>query len=243
MTPELFPDAGFVFADLHYEALGDAFLLAEEMGLREPIRRPMVAFTFDDGPHIYTDMILDMLEEVGGRATFCVLGNRVHLHPDALRRAVAMGSEVIGHSWDHTEMTRLNQNAISSQITRTTEAIEEIIGQPAPPIFRAPFGSLNSRVINTARDLGYSLLHWSLDPQDWYTRCPYAIYDDIMARVTDGSIILLHDIHTSTMEAMARVIPRLVADGFDLVTASEVLAYFYGDLEPGEVYVGIRLPW
>ena len=236
-------DLGFVSVLISYEDLDESFLLGVELGLVEPPRRPMVALTFDDGPAVYTAMILDMLEAVGGRATFCVLGNRVHHHPDTLRRAVALGSEVVGHSWNHQDFSRLNANAITYQITRTSAAIEEVTGQPPPPIFRAPFGITNSRVINTSRDLGYSLLHWSIDPQDWAHRCPDWIYDNIMTRSIDGAIILLHDIHTTTMEAMERVIPRLVAEGFQLVTASELIAYFYGELEPGEIYQGLRLPW
>jgi len=234
---------GFTSILLSYEDLGDYILLSAELALHEPRRRPMVALTFDDGPSIYTNMILDVLEEHGGRVTFCVLGNRIQYHPDTLRRAVELGSEVIGHSWDHSDLARLNANAITSQITRTTEAIAEVIGHPPPTIFRAPYGNTNSRVISTSRDLGYSLLHWSVDPQDWQHRDADWIYDFILNRVIDGGIVVLHDVHTTTMEAMVRVIPRLIAEGFQLVTASELIAYFYGDLEPGEIYQGLRLPW
>ena len=244
LAPDIAPwDLGFVSVLLSYEDLDDAFLLSIELGLYEPRRRPMVALTFDDGPGPYTDRILDVLEEHGGRATFCVLGNRVHYHPDTLRRAVSLGSEIVGHSWDHADFSRLGAYAITSQITRTTDAITEIIGYPPPTIYRAPFGLTNTRVINTSRDLGYSLLHWSIDPQDWAHRDADWIYDFIINRAIDGSIILLHDIHTSTMEAVERVVPRLIAEGFELVTASEVIAYFYGELEPGETYEGNRLPW
>ncbi|MCL2528033.1 MAG: polysaccharide deacetylase family protein [Defluviitaleaceae bacterium] len=236
-------DMGFVPVQISYEDLDEAFLLGIELGLREPPRLPMVALTFDDGPAVYTAMILDMLEAVGGRATFCVLGNRVHHHPDTLRRAVALGSEVIGHSWNHQDFSRLNASAIADQITNTSAAIEAITGQAPPPIFRAPFGIANTRVIDTSRELGYSLLHWSVDPKDWSNRCADTIYNNIMDRTIDGAVILLHDIHTATMEAMERVIPRLIADGFQLVTASELIAYFYGELEPGEVYAGRRLAW
>ena len=236
-------DLGFISILLTYEDLGEAILLKEELGLQEPVRRPMVALTFDDGPSIYTNMILDMLEEHGGRVTFCVLGDRIQYHPDTLRRAVALGSEVIGHSWDHSDLARLNANAITDQITRTTEAIADVIGHPPPTVFRAPYGNTNSRVINTSRELGYSLLHWSVDPQDWHHRDADWIYNSILSRVIDGSIVVLHDVHTTTMEAMERVIPRLIAEGFQLVTASEVIAYFYGELEPGEIYQGLRLPW
>ena len=244
LTPDTAPwDLCFMYVDLPYEDLDEAFLLWVELGLREPPRRPMVALTFDDGPSKYTDMILDMLEAVGGRATFCVLGNLVHQRPETLIRAVALGSEVIGHSWDHSDFTRLNASAISTQITRTSEAIEAIIGFAPPPLVRVPFGEANNRVFNVAYDLGYSLLHWSVDPQDWLNRCPDWIYYYITKRVVDGSIVLLHDIRTTTAEAMLHVIPRLIEDGFQLVTASELIEYHYGGLVPGERYKGHRPPW
>ena len=242
--PDIAPwDLGFINLHISYEDLDDAFLLWVELGLREPPRLPMIALTFDDGPSPYTDLILDLLEEHGGRATFCVLGYRVRYRPGTLLRAVELGSEVVGHSWDHSNFTNLNANAISTQITRTSDAIEEAIGQSPPPIFRAPFGATNTRVINTSRDLGYALLHWSVDPQDWYNRDADHIYENIMARAIDGAIILLHDIHGTTAQAMERVIPRLISEGFQLVTASELIEYFYGEVEAGEIYQGLRLPW
>ena len=245
LTPDTAPwDVGFMYVELSYEDLDDAFLLGVELGLREPPRRPMVALTFDDGPSKYTDMILDILEKVGGRATFCVLGYRISSRPETLLRAVALGNEVVGHSWDHSNFANLSTYAITRQIVNTNDAIEAVIGFAPPPMFRAPFGITNSRVFNVSRDLGQSLLHWSVDPQDWLHRCPNWIYYYIMKRVVDGSIILLHDIHTTTAEAMVQVIPRLIEEGFQLVTASELIEYHYGELVPGESYQGFRnAPW
>ena len=241
LPPDIAPwELGFMYVVLPYEELDETFKLGIEIGIRIPPHRPMVALTFDDGPSPYTEKILDILEAHGGRATFCVLGYRIQRQPETLIRAIALGSEVVGHSWDHADFTRLGSNAITNQITRTSTAIEEVIGQSPPPIMRAPFGQINNTVINTTRDLGYSLLHWSVDPRDWEYRDPDSIYYNIMRRVTEGSIILLHDIHPSTAEAMLRVIPRLIADGFQLVTASELIAYHYGELEPGVQYVGFR---
>ena len=244
LKPDIAPwELGFVTILLLYQDLGRVFLLYDEYTQYEPARRPMVALTFDDGPHaIYTPAILDVLEEYNASATFFVLGNRVHNHADIIRRSVDMGSEVLGHSWSHPDMTRLGTNGITDQITRTSQAIEEVLGWPTVPLFRAPYGLANSRVINTARDMGYSLVHWSVDPQDWAheNRCPYIITNLVMDRVTDGAIILLHDVHTTTMEAARILIPRLIEEGFDLVTASELIDYFYGVIEPGARYVGFR---
>lgn len=209
---------------------------------KEPVRRPMVALTFDDGPSKYTEYILDVLEQHGVRATFCVLGNRVENWADTIRRMDYLGSEVIGHSWNHTNLTlsRLSDEEIKRQILETSAIIEEILGFAPPPIFRAPYGALNPRVRRITRELGYSFLNWSLDTQDWRHRDAQHLYDFIMERAKDGSIILMHDIRQPTADAMVYVIPSLIERGFELVTATELIEYFEGELEPGTEYRGIR---
>jgi len=206
----------------------------------EPVRRPMVALTFDDGPSQYTGYILDVLELHGARATFCVLGNRVEAWADTIRRMDYHGSEVVGHSWNHRNFTNLNEEEIKRQILDTSAIIEEILGFPPPPIFRAPYGALNSRVRRVARELEYSFLNWSLDTLDWRYRDAQHLYNFIMERAKDGSIILMHDIRQPTADAMAYVIPGLIERGFELVTATELINYFEGELEPGAEFRGIR---
>ena len=229
---------GFVDITIPYSSLDDAFLLGIELGLWEAPRRPLVALTFDDGPSEYTEMILDILEAYGARATFCVLGNRIHHRPQTLVRTLELGSEVVGHSWNHANFANLNNSNIQSQISRASDAIEEATGQAPPRIFRAPYGITNNRVINVATEMGYSILNWSVDPKDWYNRDAQAIYENIMSRVADGSIVLLHDIRIYTVDAVAMVVPRLLEEGFLLVTASELIEDIYGELTPGRTYFG-----
>jgi len=206
----------------------------------EAVRRPMVALTFDDGPSQYTNYILDVLEAHGARATFCVLGNRVANWADTIRRMDYIGSEVIGHSWNHRNFTRLNEDEIKQQILGTSAAIEEVLGFPPPPIVRAPYGALNARARRVTRELGYSFLNWSLDTEDWRHRDAQHLYDFIMEHAIDGSIILMHDIRQPTADAMVYVIPGLIERGFQLVTATELIEYFEGELKPGVEYRGIR---
>jgi len=205
---------------------------------REP--RNLVAFTFDDGPHRYTEIIIDLLHEHGGVATFCVLGYRVEGFTDTLLRTIELGNEVIGHSWRHANMTLLDAEEIAYQILAPHMAIYEASGIEPPPLFRAPYGLIDDYVVEVMYELGFSMLRWSMDPRDWAIRNPEHIYNYIMENVVPGSMILLHDIHASTMEAMHYVIPALVEKGFELVTASELIAYLYGDIEPGKEYRGRR---
>jgi peptidoglycan/xylan/chitin deacetylase (PgdA/CDA1 family) len=203
-------------------------------------RAPIVALTFDDGPVWLTEYLLDILDEYGGRVTFCVIGDLVEEGADIVIRAFEAGHEILGHSWDHANIALLSEEEIKAQILDTTAIIYETIGELPPPIFRVPFGIFNTRIHNAAYYLGYSVLNWSIDPADWRYRCEYHIYEYIMYNVSDGAIILLHDIHPTTIYAMRKVIPALVYQGFELVTATELIYEVYGRLEPGFEFTGVR---
>jgi len=197
--------------------------------------RPLIALTFDDGPSHYTDRILDLLEYHGGSATFFVLGYRVEGRAATITRAFNMGSEIAGHSWLHPRLIHLNEEEIAHQIQSTSAAIKSVTGS-SPPLFRPPYGQVSDSVIQVSTELGYSIVNWTIDTVDWRYRCADAIYDEIMRSAEDGGIILMHDIYASTLEAMERAIPRLIEDGYRLVTVSELLRHLYGELEPGKVY-------
>lgn len=197
--------------------------------------RPMVALTFDDGPSIYTSIILDLLEYHGGRATFCILGYLAEENKGIILRAFNMGSEVIGHSWDHEDFTRISGPGIKAQITQTSDVIEYITGV-RPSLYRPPFGAVNSTVVNASKELGYAIITWSVDSRDWYSRNADAIYTAIMSTVENGSIVLSHDLHRSTASAMAMVIPELIERGYQLVTVSELFQHKSVVPQAGVVY-------
>ena len=195
----------------------------------------LVALTFDDGPGRYTDRILDILEEHGAAATFFVLGYRIEGRSSIVERAVQIGSEVAGHTWDHPDLSTLTEEEIEQQIIDSSEAIAQFAGEN-PHIFRPPFGRTNATVRQVSQRLGYAIVNWTVDPRDWEHRDADHIYDHIMEHVQPGDIILMHDIYATTLEAVERVIPRLVEEGYRLVTVSELLLHLYGGLEPGVVY-------
>ena len=197
--------------------------------------RPMVALTFDDGPSKYTTKILDLLELYGGRATFFVVGNLVEAKSDTVKRAADLGCEILGHSWDHRDLTKLSANEIRAQLLNTNKVIEEITGT-SPQFFRPPYGAVNDRVKNVSRELGFGIVNWSIDTRDWETRNANAVYNVIMNNVTNRAIILTHDLHGTTADAMERVIPELIARGYQLVTVSELMYYSGIVFEPGKIY-------
>jgi len=201
--------------------------------------KPMLALTFDDGPSKYTDQILNTLEKHNAVATFCVLGNRIEGMRDTVLRAHKMGCEIVGHSWDHTNFTKASEGEIRRQITDTANKIETVVGMPQK-IYRPPYGAISDKVKSVSKDLGYTLLLWSVDPQDWRYRNADSVYNHIMRNAKNGSVILCHDLYGSTAAAMERVIPELMNRGYQLVTVSELVACTGGNLEPGKTYNGAR---
>jgi len=198
--------------------------------------RPMIALSFDDGPGVLTNEFLDLFEQYGVRATFCTIGNLVNTQSEALARAMSMGSEVIGHSWDHKNLAKLSADDVRRQITDTSNAIASATGEPAILKFRPPYGAVSDTLRDVAAELGFAIIYWSVDPEDWNTKDSDAVYNAVMQNVKNGSIILSHEIYKSTLEAYRRIIPDLLTQGYQLVTVSELLYHTHGELTPGHVY-------
>jgi peptidoglycan/xylan/chitin deacetylase (PgdA/CDA1 family) len=209
---------------------------SDDSGSIDP-SKPMLALTFDDGPSRYTTQILDVLTEYGGNGTFCVVGNRVESFSDTARLITAQGSQIMGHSWDHKQLTKLSEDEIISELRETIRVINDATGI-SPVMYRPPYGAVNDTLKAVSKDLGLSLVNWSVDTRDWESRNADAVYANIMKDARDGSIILCHDLYESTANAVARAIPELVAQGYQLVTVEELLSLTGTPIEPGEVYFG-----
>lgn len=182
-------------------------------------RRKMLALTFDDGPGEYTQELLDCLEENNARATFFMVGPNVQAYPDAVKRMTEIGCEIGSHTWDHYDLRTLSLDQVKKQFDDTDNALIAACGQPAS-VARAPYGGYNDDVIATA---GKPFFMWSLDSRDWELKDVQLDYDSVMnGDLTDGSIILMHDIHEPSVKAALRIIPDLVAQGYKLVTVSEL---------------------
>jgi len=197
--------------------------------------KPMVALTFDDGPSKYTSQILDLLEQYDCRATFCVVGNLTEGRSDTVLRSFNMGNQIIGHSYDHRDLTKLSAGEVRAQMLDPDKIIESITGH-SPKLLRTPYGAVNSTVRSVAQELGFSIISWSVDTLDWQSRNADKVYAAVMADVGDRAIILCHDLYQTTAEAMVRVIPELISRGYQLVTVSELINTNVGDFEPGRVY-------
>ncbi len=186
---------------------------------------PYIAMTFDDGPSAkLTPHLLDILKERDMHVTFFVLGENAKPHPEILKRAVAEGHEIGNHSWDHPQLNKLSDEAVRSQLDRTREAITAAIGKPVT-LMRPPYGALTKEQKRWVHEeLGYKIILWDVDPLDWKRPGPSIVEDRILQGTRNGSIILSHDIHPGTVEAMPDTFDKLLAKGFKFVTVSELLA-------------------
>jgi len=201
--------------------------------------RPMVALTFDDGPSFHTIDVLDTLERHNSVATFFVTGRWISSHSQTVLRAHNMGNEIVGHAWSHPTLTAVTDARIHSEIDSTNRAIEELTGTPSM-LFRPPYGAHNNRVRAISQDLGVPIILWSLDTHDWDGRGSNVIYNTVMNNVRDGDIILFHDTRGTTSAAVRRIVPDLIARGYQLVTVTELLYYSGITPKPGGVYFHAR---
>lgn len=187
-----------------------------------PTNKKRVALTFDDGPHpVNTLDILQLLEDYNMKATFFVLGSRVDFYPDIMNEIIARGHQIGNHTWSHKDLTTLSKQEIEEEIQLANERIERITGKKST-IYRAPYGA-TSNAVREVVDLTHVL--WTVDTLDWLTRDPDEILKVVKDNVTDGSIILLHDIHETTVEATEMILQYLQKEGYVSVTISELNAY------------------
>lgn len=211
-----------------------------------------IAFTFDDGPHApaedldegyfpYTEYILDKLEQTGMKATFFVLGERASSYGSTIKRAVSLGCEIGSHTYSHTSFKDM-ATAEASEIIKAAEAAIAAEGVPAPTLFRPVGGSISEEQLAMTASLGYSVIGWSIDPEDWKDKpktwdkfaddpernARYEAFvnekvDFIVNSAMDGDIVLLHDIYMSSVDIFIRAADKLIEQGFELVTVSELL--------------------
>lgn len=189
------------------------------------VDQPVIAMTFDDGPSaVLTPRLLDILKQRNIRVTFFVLGQLVQEHPEIVRRAVAEGHEIANHSWDHKALSKMAEGGLRHELADTSAEISKATGKPVT-LMRPPYGATNAR-LNRAieKEYGMKVILWSVDPLDWKRPGAQVISQRILKETQPGAIILSHDIHPGTIEAMPATLDALLAKGYRFVTVSELLS-------------------
>lgn len=191
-----------------------------------------IAFTFDDGPGGYTDKLVNALDKYHSKATFFVLGNRVNAYKKQLKHAFDLGMEIGSHTWAHKNLILLPKSGVKSEILKARNTIRNVIGEN-PTVLRPPYGNSNQTVSKYA---GVPMIYWSVDTEDWKHKNVKYISQYIIKHARDGEIILLHDIHQTSVNGFIKALPTLRKQGFELVTVSELYAIKGKKLKKGVMY-------
>lgn len=182
-----------------------------------------VALTFDDGPHPeVTPRILDTLKEHDVKATFFMLGSQVEYYPSLANEVKEAGHEIANHTMNHHDLSVLGVDQIKNEIQQSSEMIKKSTGWTST-LLRPPYGASNNDVEKMSTDLGHALVMWSVDSLDWKSRDATAVNKEVMSHVTSESIVLLHDIHSSTADALPQLLTSLEEQGYQMVTVSQLL--------------------
>ncbi len=193
---------------------------------------PCVALTFDDGPGSYTPQLLADLAGADSAATFYLLGQNVAAMPDIAKQIADSGNEIGNHSWSHPQLTVLSADEVASQINNTNDIILEASGTAATT-YRPPYGAWNESVLTTAN---MPAILWSIDTNDWQKPGEASLLTQVIDGSYPGAIVLMHDIHAETVQAVPKMLNPLRERGFTLVTIDQL--YSGGPDEP-LVYYGL----
>ena len=193
-----------------------------------------IAFTFDDGPGKYTDKLLDALEKYHSKATFFVVGNSINNYKSQLKREYNMGMDIGSHSYSHQNLNAISKSAIEKELTKANDLIEDVIGTK-PVLLRPPYGNYNQTVSKLA---GVPMIYWSVDILDWKYKDKNYVSKTILNSTKDGDIILLHDIHATSVDGFLNALPKLKKKGFELVTVRELYKIKGKKLKKGKMHFG-----
>ena len=186
---------------------------------------PYIAMTFDDGPsEATTPQLLDILKERHIKATFFMIGQNAERNPDIVRRILAEGHEIGNHSWTHPQLSKLPEDKVTEEITKTQDAIRNACGY-TPTLMRPPYGAITKTQREWIENqFGLNVILWTVDPFDWKRPGESVIEQRILSGAKPGAIILSHDIHKQTVDAMPATLDALTAKGFKFVTVSQLIA-------------------
>lgn len=209
----------------------------DEQAISKPKPKPRakaIALTFDDGPHTSnTPKILSLLKKYNAHATFFVVGNRVASGADLLKKELEIGCEIANHSWNHANLSKMKTiKQVDQNLNKTKRLVKKLTGYDIR-LTRPPYGAISKLM---RKKLNQPMILWSVDTLDWKSRNAKAVFKQVKKQVSDGAIILVHDIHESTAEAMETVLPWLVKNDYDILTVSELMQRKGIKMKNGKAY-------
>ena len=180
----------------------------------------LVALTFDDGPHpVYTEEILDVLDQAGIKASFFMMGKEAELYSDVVKKVSDAGHLIGNHTYTHANVCQISADETTEEITKTNDILEGLTGK-RPQFFRPPFGCKNETL---EKQTGMFWIFWDVDTLDWSLQNAEQVYCKVVKNVGENDIILMHDAYPSTVEAVRELIPALQEMGYTFVTVDRLV--------------------
>ena len=194
--------------------------------------KKLIAITFDDGPGSYTDRLVDILNSNKVNATFFMLGKNLGNYRSTVLNVYNSGNEIGYHSYAHANFKRQDLETIKSEFATSNEILKSITGTTFS-LIRPPYGSINADIKNA---IDASFILWNVDTEDWRHKDPEYLLNYTLENISEGSIVLFHDIHASSVDAIEKILPYLYVEGYQVVTVSELAEHFNTDLEAHKTY-------
>ena len=189
-----------------------------EDGSKVDKNKRIIALTFDDGPGPYTSNLVDILKNNKASATFFMLGKNINIYKDTVLKVHESGMEIGYHSYNHKNFKRQRLEVIKEEFDKSNEALKSITGDTFH-LIRPPYGEINDK-IKDALDVSFIL--WNIDTLDWrHKNCDYLV-NYVLEKAEDGNIILFHDIHKTSVDAIEKLLPELYVNGYQVVTVSKL---------------------
>ena len=190
--------------------------------VKEKLGKKRIALSFDDGPRAETTpKVLEILKKYNAHATFYIVGSHVEGNESIIKQIVAEGHELGDHSYSHPLLTKKSADEVYQEVHKTSDLIAKASGGLRPMSLRPPYGGFDKMVSEQA---GIAIVNWSIDSLDWKYRDAAKTIEHIKENAHNGGILLMHDIHEESVEALPAVIEYLQAEGYELVTVTELMA-------------------
>lgn len=199
---------------------GSSFFQRKKLALTSSEAGKKIALTFDDGPHpYYTLQLLNGLKEKGVKATFFVLGEQAEQYPDIIERIAQDGHLIGNHTYSHMQLTSLNREAFKQELKTTSTLLKNITKQEIIYV-RPPYGIWDKAL---EKELNMFPVMWSLDTMDWCSKNVSNIEKNVLSKVKENDIILMHDYYESSVTAALELVEELQKRGYVFVTIDEIL--------------------
>ncbi|MBQ7957878.1 MAG: polysaccharide deacetylase family protein [Clostridia bacterium] len=186
-------------------------------------QKKYVALTFDAAwGNEDTQQLIDTLKKHNAKATFFLVGSWVDKYPESVRALSKAGHSIQNHSDTHPNMPQLSKEGMRQEITLCNEKIRRITNK-TPSLIRPPFGDYSNSLIETVNDLGMYTIQWDVDSLDWKDLSADEIYNRVINKVQNGSIVLFHNAALNTPEALDRILETLTKEGYEFVTVEKLI--------------------